>query len=45
MDKKINEFLRLKEDISNDEELLFLIDTGADISLLRGEKINRDYRI
>jgi hypothetical protein len=32
-------FLRLKVDISNEDELLFLIDTGADISLLKGNKL------
>jgi len=34
-----HEFLRLKINISEEAELLFLIDTGADISLLKG--INR----
>jgi hypothetical protein len=37
--KESQEFLRLKVDISYEEELLFLIDTGADISLLKGEKL------
>jgi len=32
-------FLSLKVDISNEDELLFLIDTGADISLLKGNKL------
>jgi hypothetical protein len=39
VDKKINEFLRLKVDISKNDELLFLTETGADISLLRGTKL------
>jgi len=39
LDKKINEFLRLKADTSKEDKLLFLIDTGADISLLRGNKL------
>lgn len=39
MDKKINEFLRLKVDIIKGDELLFLIDRGADISLLKGNKL------
>ena len=34
-------FLRLKVDISKEDELLFLIDTGADISLLKGNKLIR----
>jgi hypothetical protein len=33
------EFLRLKVDISKENELLFLIDTGADISLLKGDSL------
>ena len=36
--KSSQEFLKLAVDISNDE-LLFLIDTGADISLLKAEKL------
>ena len=32
-------FLRLKLDISKEDDLLFLIDTGADISLLKGNKL------
>jgi hypothetical protein len=32
-------FLRLKADISKEDEFLFLIDTGADISLLKGNKL------
>jgi hypothetical protein len=32
------EFLKLKLNISKEGELLFLIDTGADISLLKGNK-------
>jgi len=31
--------LRLKVNISKEDELLFLIDTGADISLLKGNKL------
>ena len=34
-----HEFLRLKINISKEDELLFLIDTGADISLLKGDKL------
>ena len=33
------ECLRLKVDISKENELLFLIDMGADISLLKGDKL------
>ena len=36
--KQSQEFLSLKVDVSN-EELLFLIDTGADISLIKAEKL------
>ena len=32
--RESHEFLRMKVDISNEDNLLFLIDTGADISLL-----------
>jgi hypothetical protein len=39
LDKKINEFLKLTVYISKNDELLFLIDTGADISLLKGTKL------
>ena len=34
-----HEFLRLKVDISKEDNLLFLIDTRADISLLKGNKV------
>ena len=34
-----HEFLRLKVDISKEDDLLFLIYTGADISLLKGTKL------
>jgi len=33
------EFLRLKVDISKENELLFLTDMGADISLLKGDNL------
>jgi hypothetical protein len=33
------EFLKLKVDISKEDELLFLTDTGADMSLLKGYKL------
>jgi hypothetical protein len=33
------EFLRLQVDISSEDELLFLIDTGATVSLLKGNKV------
>jgi hypothetical protein len=33
------EFLKLKVDVSKEDELLFLIDTGADVSLLKGNKL------
>ena len=33
------EFLRLRVDISKENELLFLIDTGADISIVKGTKL------
>jgi hypothetical protein len=36
--KSGQEFLKLKVDVSS-EELLFLVDTGADISLLKAEKL------
>ena len=36
---KSHDFLRLKVDISKEDILLFLIDTGADISLLKGNKL------
>jgi hypothetical protein len=32
------EYLRLKLNISKEDELLFLIDTGAELSLVRGKK-------
>ena len=37
--RESHEFLRLKVDISKEDNLLFLIDTGADISLLKGNKL------
>ena len=37
--QKNHEFLRLKVDISKEDELLFLIDTGADVSLPKGNKL------
>jgi hypothetical protein len=40
MGKEKLQFLKLKVDISREEkELLFLVDTGADISLLKGNKL------
>jgi hypothetical protein len=37
--RESHEFLRLKVDMSKEDNLLFLIDTGADISLLKGNKL------
>jgi hypothetical protein len=33
------EFLKLKVDVSKENELLFLTDTGADVRLLKGKKL------
>ena len=33
------QFLKLKIDASKEEGLLFLVDTGADVSLLKGSKL------
>jgi hypothetical protein len=40
-----HEFLNLKVNVSKEDELLFLIDTGADVSLLKGNKLigNTEY--
>jgi len=40
MGKENLQFLKLKVDVSRvEEELLFLVDTGADVSLLKGSKL------
>ena len=37
--RESHEFLRLKVNISKEDNLSFLIDTGADISILKGNKL------
>jgi hypothetical protein len=39
MGKETQEFVQLGADVSNGDKLLFLIDTGADINLLKGKKL------
>jgi hypothetical protein len=39
MNSNTCDFIKFKLDIGRDEELYFLLDTGADVSIIKSEKL------